>query len=89
MKLQKVETARHTPGNGISNLMTPAMMIGTEQAMVSRIVNATLINSIIAASSLDMISIFKELHEYRPLVQAQGADFTRNQAKERWFNVGQ
>jgi hypothetical protein len=61
MKLQNAETARQTAGTGKSSLMIPATMIGTEQAMVTRMVNTTLISSIVAASSLDIMSIFKKL----------------------------
>jgi len=62
MKLQNVDTARQTGGKGRSNLTIPATMIGTEQAMVIRIVKATLRSRVIAASNLDMDFIFKELY---------------------------
>ncbi|MEL4871625.1 hypothetical protein AAEU41_22725 [Pantoea agglomerans] len=61
MKLQNVDTARHTTGTGSSSLIIPATMIGTEQAIVTRIVKMMLNNNVIAASNLDMISFFKWL----------------------------
>lgn len=59
MKLQNADTARHTTGTGSSSLMIPAIMIGTEQAIVTRIVKMMLNSKVIAASNLDMMSLFK------------------------------
>lgn len=59
MKLQNADTARQTVGKGNSNLIIPAMMIGTEQAIVTRIVKMMLNSNVIAASNLDMMSFFK------------------------------
>lgn len=56
MKLQNADTARYTEGTGSSSLMIPAMMIGTEQAIVTRIVKMMLNSKVIAASNLDMMS---------------------------------
>ncbi|HFK5722474.1 TPA: hypothetical protein ACG0MF_004086 [Enterobacter asburiae] len=61
MKLQNADTARHTMGTGSSSLTIPAIMIGTEQATVTRIVKMMLNSNVIAASNLDMISVFKWL----------------------------
>ncbi|EPC4333649.1 hypothetical protein ACRZTK_004242 [Enterobacter asburiae] len=61
MKLQNADTARHTTGTGSSSLIIPAIMIGTEQAIVTRIVKIMLNSNVIAASNLDMISFFKWL----------------------------
>ncbi|EOF4946076.1 MULTISPECIES: hypothetical protein [Enterobacter cloacae complex] len=61
MKLQNADTARHTEGTGSSSLMIPAMMIGTEQAIVTRIVKMMLNSKVIAASNLDMMSFFRWL----------------------------
>jgi iron complex transport system ATP-binding protein len=59
--MSQTQTHHLAPGTGKSSLMIPATMIGTEQAMVTRMVNTTLISSIVAASSLDIMSIFKKL----------------------------
>ncbi|WP_407057470.1 hypothetical protein [Enterobacter asburiae] len=61
MKLQNADTARHTTGTGSSSLTIPAIMIGTEQATVTRIVKMMLNSNVIAASNLDMMSFFKWL----------------------------
>ncbi|WP_419762550.1 hypothetical protein [Enterobacter asburiae] len=61
MKLQNADTARHTTGTGSSSLIIPAIMIGTEQATVTRIVKMMLNSNVIAASNLDMMSFFKWL----------------------------
>ncbi|WP_447856752.1 hypothetical protein [Enterobacter sp. WI-ESBL-E8] len=61
MKLQNADTARHTAGTGSSSLTSPAIMIGTEQAKVTRIVKMMLNSNVIAASNLDMMSFFKWL----------------------------
>ena len=61
IKLQNVETARQTAGTGNSSLIIPATMIGTEQAIVTRIVKMMLNSNVIAASNLDMMSFFKWL----------------------------
>ncbi|WP_414146754.1 hypothetical protein [Enterobacter sp. 61D5] len=61
MKLQNADTARHTTGTGNSSLTIPAIMIGTEQATVNRIVKMMLNSNVIAASNLDMMSFFKWL----------------------------
>ncbi|MGX4921044.1 hypothetical protein [Enterobacter asburiae] len=61
MKLQNADTARHTTGTGSSSLIIPAIMIGTEQAIVTRIVKMMLNSNVIAASNLDMMSFFKWL----------------------------
>ncbi|ENZ9095592.1 hypothetical protein PE051_23425 [Enterobacter asburiae] len=61
MKLQNADTARHTMGTGSSSLTIPAIMIGTEQATVTRIVKMMLNSNVIAASNLDMMSFFKWL----------------------------
>jgi hypothetical protein len=61
MKLQNADTARHTEGTGNSSLIIPATMIGTEQAMVTRIVKMMLNSNVIAASNLDMMSFFRKL----------------------------
>ncbi|WP_410053520.1 hypothetical protein [Enterobacter sp. 155105] len=61
MKLQNADTARHTAGTGSSSLIIPAIMIGTEQATVTRIVKMMLNSNVIAASNLDMMSFFKWL----------------------------
>ncbi|ENX4419572.1 MULTISPECIES: hypothetical protein [Enterobacter] len=61
MKLQNADTARHTTGTGNSSLTIPAIMIGTEQATVTRIVKMMLNSNVIAASNLDMMSFFKWL----------------------------
>ncbi|WP_432763198.1 hypothetical protein [Enterobacter asburiae] len=61
MKLQNADTARHTAGTGSSSLIIPAIMIGTEQAIVTRIVKMMLNSNVIAASNLDMMSFFKWL----------------------------
>ncbi|MDU1107282.1 hypothetical protein [Enterobacter asburiae] len=61
MKLQNADTARHTTGTGSSSLIIPAIMIGTEQATVTRIVKMMLNGNVIAASNLDMMSFFKWL----------------------------
>jgi hypothetical protein len=39
--------------------MIPAIMIGTEQAIVTRIVKMMLNSNVIAASNLDMMSFFR------------------------------
>ncbi|HGP4142499.1 hypothetical protein ACYCII_14620 [Enterobacter roggenkampii] len=59
MKLQNADTARHTTDTGSSSLMIPARMIGTEQAIVTRIVKMMLSSNVIAASNLDMMSFFR------------------------------
>lgn len=59
IKLQKADTARHTGGTGSRSLIIPATMIGTEQAIVTRIVKMTLNNNVIAASILDMMNFFR------------------------------
>jgi|UPI0004BB52B5 hypothetical protein len=59
MKLQKTETERQIAGMGKISLTSPAMMIGTEHNMVSKIVSAILMGSVIAASNLDIISLFR------------------------------
>ncbi|MGU9935500.1 hypothetical protein ACRXFR_18530 [Enterobacter asburiae] len=61
MKLQNADTTRHTTGTGSSSLTIPAIMIGTEQATVTRIVKMMLNSNVIAASNLDMMSFFKWL----------------------------
>ncbi|MDU6060902.1 MAG: hypothetical protein E6661_21765 [Enterobacter sp.] len=61
MKLQNADTARHTTGTGSSSLMIPARMIGTEQAIVTRIVKMMLSSNVIAASNLDIMSFFRWL----------------------------
>lgn len=59
IKLQKADTARHTGGTGSRSLIIPATMIGTEQAMVTRIVKMTLNHNVIAASILDIMNLFR------------------------------
>ncbi|EOI2496557.1 hypothetical protein V1581_02595 [Enterobacter bugandensis] len=61
MKLQNAETDRHTAGTGSSSLTIPAIMIGTEHAIVTRIVKMMLSGNVIAASNLDMMSFFRWL----------------------------
>ncbi|EOY5725641.1 hypothetical protein SJ090_22785 [Enterobacter cloacae] len=72
MKLQNADTARQTVGKGNSNLIIPAMMIGTEQAIVTRIVKMMLNSNVIAASNLDMMSFFKWLAVIkRPIIRCR------------------
>ena len=52
---------RHTAGMGTSSLISPATMIGTEQIMVTKMVKAILSGSVIAASNLDIVSLFRKL----------------------------
>lgn len=58
-KITKADTARHTGGTGSRSLIIPATMIGTEQAMVTRIVKMTLNHNVIAASILDIMNLFR------------------------------
>ena len=46
---------------GTSSLISPATMIGTEQIMVTKMVKAILSGSVIAASNLDIVSLFRKL----------------------------
>lgn len=61
IKLQKTDIERHTAGMGTSSLISPATMIGTEQIMVTKMVKAILSGSVIAASNLDIVSLFRKL----------------------------
>nr|WP_249414840.1 hypothetical protein [Citrobacter freundii] len=61
MKLQKRDTLRQTKGIGKSSFTTPARMIGTEHKIVTNMVNAILSSSVIAASILAIIKLFKRL----------------------------
>jgi hypothetical protein len=61
MKLQKTDIERQTAGIGTRSLINPATMIGTEQIMVTMIVSAILSGSVIAASNLDIVNLFRKL----------------------------
>ncbi|AWF54183.1 hypothetical protein TUM17563_33260 [Klebsiella oxytoca] len=61
MKLQKTDIERQTAGIGTRSLISPATMIGTEQIMVTMIVRAILSGSVIAASNLDIVNLFRKL----------------------------
>ncbi|BAS43638.1 hypothetical protein TUM17569_55840 [Klebsiella oxytoca] len=61
MKLQKTDIERQTAATGTSSLISPAMIIGTEQIMVTTIVRAILSGSVIAASNLDIVNLFRKL----------------------------
>lgn len=61
MKLQKMDIERQTAGIGTRSLISPATMIGTEQIMVTMIVRAILSGSVIAASNLDIVNLFRKL----------------------------
>ncbi|CEJ66589.1 hypothetical protein [Citrobacter pasteurii] len=56
-------------------------MIGTEQKIVTNMVNMILSNSVIAASILVIIKLFKRLAIDSALNGAQGADFIRKPTK--------
>ncbi|UNA33383.1 hypothetical protein LOF13_16160 [Klebsiella pneumoniae subsp. pneumoniae] len=60
-KIAKTDIERHTAGMGTSSLISPATMIGTEQIMVTKMVKAILSGSVIAASNLDIVSLFRKL----------------------------
>ncbi|ETC00960.1 hypothetical protein FORC88_4498 [Salmonella enterica subsp. enterica serovar Typhimurium] len=76
MKLQKMETLRQIPGTGKRSFTIPATMIGTEQTIVTRMVNTILNGSVIAASILVIINYSKVSHK-RCAKRAQEADSIR------------
>ncbi|WPM86200.1 hypothetical protein QNH14_20595 [Apirhabdus apintestini] len=55
MTLQKREIERHTTGIGSSSFITPAIIMGMEQTIVTRQASMTLKNKVIGARSLDMV----------------------------------
>ena len=59
IRLQNVETERHTAGRGSSNLIRPASIIGTEHRTVTMTVRMILSGSVIAARSLDIMNSFR------------------------------
>lgn len=60
-KIAKTDIERQTAGIGTRSLISPATMIGTEQIMVTMIVRAILSGSVIAASNLDIVNLFRKL----------------------------
>jgi hypothetical protein len=60
-EIAKTDIERQTAGIGTSSLISPATMIGTEQIMVTKMVKAILSGSVIAASNLDIVSLFRKL----------------------------
>ncbi len=48
-------------GTGSNSFTIPAMMIGTEQKIVTKMVNTILSNRVIAASILVIMNLFKRL----------------------------
>ena len=82
IKLQNADTARQTRGTGSKSLIIPARMIGTEQAIVTRIVKIMLSTNVIAASNLDMMSFFKWLDkEVQPVIRCRALILSENRQK--------
>ncbi|AGN86453.1 hypothetical protein H650_15320 [Enterobacter sp. R4-368] len=75
--MQKAEIARHTAGTGINSLSIPAIIMGTEQKMVTNMVSRTLKNRVATARNLDIVILFRKLAAKSTLKQAQGADLNR------------
>lgn len=61
IKSQKRETFRQMTGTGSNSFTIPAMMIGTEQKIVTKMVNTILSKRVIAASILVIMNLFKRL----------------------------
>jgi len=61
MKSANTEIERQMMGIGKSSLMIPAIIMGTEQATVTKMVRATLSIKVIAASNLDIGKFFRWL----------------------------
>ena len=59
MKLQNTETERQITGMGKMSFMSPAIIIGTEHKIVTKMVSAILMGSVIAASNLDIVFLFR------------------------------
>jgi len=76
MSSAKADVARATEAMGKSSLITPAIIIGTEQASVTRMVKTTLNISTTDESSLDINGFFKNKQGMRHKgVNIPGAEF--------------
>ncbi|HGY5141050.1 TPA: hypothetical protein ACNV5E_004026 [Citrobacter braakii] len=82
MKLQKTETLHQTTGTGKRSFTTPARMIGTEQKIVTNMVNTILSNSVIAASILVIIKLFKRLAIDSALKRRKGLILSENEPND-------
>jgi hypothetical protein len=72
---------------GNNSLIIPAVMIGTEQRIVTRMVSTTLVSKVKTARNLDIINFFQIVNCKMYASEAQGADSTRIYAVafvERW-----
>ncbi|WP_240703891.1 hypothetical protein [Citrobacter tructae] len=78
MKLQKRDTLRQTKGMGKRSFTIPARMIGTEHKIVTNMVNTILSNSVIAASILVIIKLFKRLAIDSALKRRKGLILSEN-----------
>ncbi|MNC78043.1 hypothetical protein D3C75_1301600 [compost metagenome] len=65
MKSAKTEIERQMIGTGNSSLIMPAIIMGIEQATVTRMVRATLRINVIAANNLDINEFFGWLESVR------------------------